>query len=99
MKIRETRIPGNQGGRCGCQFRSPYSGQTYYATVESGHLTLRDWGGGQFSQEPTLVTIAANQLTAHFVSEREVCVTVAGFHANSDDSATETFVLPVEVGR
>lgn len=98
MRIRETSTPGNPTGRGGCQFRSPYSGQTYYATVEYGHVVLRDWGKRQLAWESEAVTVASGQLSAHYINEHEVCVTVASFHANTQDSAMETFVLTVEYG-
>lgn len=97
-RIRQTSVPGNQGGRGGCQFRSPYSGQTYYATVEYGQVVLRDWSQAQLARETDRVTVLGGQVSAHFVSETEVCVTVAGFHADTSDSAMETFVIPVEYG-
>lgn len=98
MKIRQTSVPSNQGGRGGCQFRSPYSGQTYYATVEYRHVLLRDWGQAPLARDPDPVTVSGGQVSAHFVSESEVCVTVAGFHPDTNDSAMETFVVPVEYG-
>lgn len=97
-RIRTTRVENNVGGRSGCQVRSPYSGATYYVTIEHGAVVLRGYDGAELARDPDRVTLVPLCTSAHFATERELVVSVAGFTAGTDWSQLDTWVIPVPEG-
>lgn len=97
MMIRSRRIPGNAGGRAGCQFQSPFTNQIYYASVEYGALVLRHYDDRELARAAVSL-IPSGGVSACFASPGVVCVTVAGFPANSDQSGMDTYLLPLVEG-
>lgn len=97
MLIRSKTIANNVGGRGGCLLSSPYSGGIYYVSIEHGRLYVRDWAGAEKAQDGP-VTLAGPQVSASFANPTQVCVTVAGFHPNSNDSGMDTYILDVPEG-
>lgn len=93
MRIRTTRIVNNTGGRCGCQFQSPFTNQVYYASLEHGQIVLRDYGQIERGREQTYVTLTPLTLSACFATRERVCVTLAGFPAGTDNSGVDTYLI------
>jgi hypothetical protein len=95
MQIRTKRVQNNAGGRAGCQFQSPFTNQIYYASVEHGTLYLRHYDGHELAKEQGVALLPSGGVSACFASPGMVCVTVAGFEANADNSGMDTYVLPL----
>lgn len=98
MMIRSKPVTDNAGGRSGCQVRSPYSGATYYVTLEHGAVVLRDWGGAELARDPDRVTLVPLCTSAHFANETQLVVTIAGFSANTNNSRMDTYLLALPEG-
>lgn len=96
MLIRMKRTPGNAGGRAGCQVKSPFTGAIHYVTLEQGRLLARNWNGDVIGQEATPVTLVPVEISADFAAEGQLCVTVTGFPANTNDSGQDTYVFGVQ---
>ena len=90
--IRSKRVEANAGGRAGCQFQSPYSGAIYYASVEHGAMYLRDWAGDARARQDG-VTLVPTGVSACFAAPGQVCATIVGFPANTDQSGMDTYLI------
>lgn len=90
--IRSRATPNNQGGRGGCLLMSPHTANVFYVTIEYGRIVVRDYDGNERAQDgPT--ALAGPHVSACFASPGQVAVTVVGFHANTSDSAIETYLF------
>lgn len=98
MLIRSKSVTDNAAGRSGCGVRSPYSGATYYITLEHGAVVLRDWGGAELARDTDAVTLVPLCTSAHFANETQLVVSICGFSANTNNSRIDTFLLPLPEG-
>jgi hypothetical protein len=92
--IRNATVDNNVGGRSGCQVMSPRTGQIYYCSIEGGMITLRRWDKGVLGQDGP-IAVTPTGISADFANEHEVCVTVSGFHAGTNDSCLATYLIEV----
>jgi len=97
MQIRRDSIPNNQRGRGGCLLMSPYTAAIYYVTIEDGWVVVRDWGKAELARErQDRVDISGPQVSACFAHQHAIIVHVVGFHADTNDSGSQTFELDLE---
>lgn len=95
--IRQETIASNQQGRGGCLVQSPYTGAVYYVTLEHGWVVLRDWDKAERARETEAQCAMFDpKVSACFANAHSVIVHVAGFHVNTNDSASQTFELTVQ---
>lgn len=91
--IRTKRVAGNAGGRAGCEVQSPYTAAIFYVSVEHGWLYVRDYGGAERAKDGPVTLIPSGGISACFANNHEVCVTVAGFPPDTDQSGMDTYLL------
>jgi hypothetical protein len=93
MLVREDKVDPNVQGRAGCQFQSPFTNQIYYASVENHMLVIKHYDKHEKGRENDRLDIIPMEVSACFASPDVVCVTVVGFHAGSNDSAMNTYII------
>lgn len=95
--IRSKTTPDNQSGRGGCQVQSPFNWAVYYVTIEHGAIVVRDWGGGEIGRDGP-VSLAGPHVSGSFAAPNVLVITIAGFHANTNDSGIDTYQFPISGG-
>lgn len=93
--IRQAHHEDNQGFRGGCLLQSPWTFGIYYVNLPAGIPTVHGWSEGEIvGQEPQdRCTLADPKVSACFANEDEVVVHVEGFHPETRDSASQTFLF------